>query len=71
MPMDISKIFKAIRMTLANNDDNNELLNEELFGKSKTRKGDLKKNAKSQEDKLASSVAKDLRSIVSYLKIYF
>lgn len=67
MPVDISKVFKAnvkaIRISLTDADDKNELLNEELFGKSKRR---IEKKKNESENQLGS-IAKELRSIVSKL----
>ena len=65
MSVDISKVFKAsvkaVRLGLPDSDDKNDLLNEELFGKSKSKL--LKK--KTSPD-LTSSIAKDSRQIVNY-----
>ena len=74
MPADISKIFKAsvkaIRMSLADSQDKTDLLNEELLGKSK-RKTEQKAKSKNSTEKLTSSIAKELRSIVSGLFVGF
>jgi hypothetical protein len=64
MPVDITKIFKAnvkaIRISLSDSDDKTELLNEELFGKSK------KKIEKDKENQLTTTIAKESRFIVIF-----
>ncbi len=64
MPVDITKIFKAnvkaIRISLSDSDDKTELLNEELFGKSK------KKIEKDKENQLTTTIAKESRLIVIF-----
>lgn len=69
MPVDISKVFKAnvkaIRISLTDADDKNELLNEELFGKSKRR---IEKKKNESENQLGS-IAKELRSIIQNITV--
>lgn len=72
MSVDISKIFKAsvkaVRLNLPDTDDRNDLLNEELFGKSKSKL--LKKTT--SPDVNTSSIAKESRLIVNFflMKIF-
>jgi hypothetical protein len=67
MPADISKVFKAsvkaVRMSLEDSQEKNDLLNEELLGKK--RKTEQQTKSKNPAEKLTSAIAKELRSIVS------
>ncbi len=67
MPADISKVFKAsvkaVRMSLEDTQEKNDLLNEELLGKK--RKTEQQTKSKNPAEKLTSAIAKELRSIVS------
>ncbi len=67
MPADISKVFKAsvkaVRMSLEDSQEKNDLLNEALLGKK--RKTEQQTKSKNPAEKLTSSIAKELRAIVS------
>lgn len=67
MSVDISKIFKAnvkaLRISINEADDRTELLNEELFGKSK------RKSEKAKAENQASSIAKESRQIIHNITV--
>lgn len=69
MSLDITKIFKAnvkaIRITLTDSDDRNELLNEELLGSSKRK---AVKN-KTSIDQQTSSIAKESRLVIQNITL--